>query len=291
MAPHTPVTILLIDDDLGFVSALARGLRHDGSTVDTVADGHAALTHLQTHRYDVVLCDLRMPARDGPAFYAILSRQYPDLRQRVIFLTGETLGVASTAFLAQCGQPWVSKPCTAAAIRRAMQQVLRAGVTTGTGEPRPEEGTLSIVRRGQRYQVRYASNNPYAQDYPMHECADEAHLAALLHHCGTESAVMTQVCADVRQGKMAVLLVALSAEQLQTCFLPPPETSARGRPSSSRPPRGQALRAHSREARGEAEQLRQELALLLEEAALLREEAVLALEESHQLLASCQTSL
>ena len=121
-------------------------------------------------------------------------------------------------------------------------------------------------------------------------CLDEAHLATLLHHCGTESAVMTQVCADVRHGKRAVVLVALSAEQLQTFFPPPPEPRARGRPSSARPPRGPALRAHSQETRGEAEKLREELALLREEAALLREEAVLALAESHQLLASCQES-
>jgi hypothetical protein len=159
------------------------------------------------------------------------------------------------------------------------------------GERMLEEGTLSIVRRGPCYQVRYASNNPSDQERLPRVCPDEAHLAALLHHFGTESAVMTQICADVRHGKMAVLLVVLSAEQLQTCFPPPPETSARGRQSSARPPRGHALRAHSQETRGEAEQLREALALLLEEAALLREEAVLAMGESQQLLASCQASL
>ncbi len=157
MAPQTPVTILLIDDEPGFVSALARILRHDGHTVDTAADGHAALTHLQAQRYDVVLCDLRMPALDGAAFYDLLCQQHAYLRQRVIFLTGDTLGAASTAFLEQCGQPWVYKPCTAAAIRRALQQILRAGAPPGvgargegaadTGEPLPKEGTLRIGRR------------------------------------------------------------------------------------------------------------------------------------------------
>jgi hypothetical protein len=151
-----------------------------------------------------------------------------------------------------------------------------------------EEGTLSIVRRGPGYQVRYASNNPHDQERLPRVCPDETHLVALLHHLGTEPAVMTQACADVGHGKMAVLLVALSAEQLQTFFSPPTETRARGRPPSSRLPQGQVLRAHAQEARGEAEQRRQELALLLEEAALLREEAALALGESQQLLASGQ---
>ena len=79
-----------------------------------------------------------------------------------------------------------------------------------------EEGTLSIVRQGPRYQVRYASNNLHDRERLPYACPDEAHLAALLHHCGTESTVISQVCADVRQGKMAVLLVA--AEQLQAFF-------------------------------------------------------------------------
>jgi hypothetical protein len=167
------------------------------------------------------------------------------------------------------GRPWAAAP------REVMRRRKGARMT--------EAGTLSIMRRGTGYQVRYASNNPHNRERLPRACPDEAHLAALLHHCGTESAVMPQVWADVRHGRMAVLLVALSAEQLQACFPPPPETSARGRQTSTRPPRGHALRARSRETRGEAEQRREELALLLEEAAL-------AMGESHQLLASCHAS-
>ena len=121
----TPVTMLVIDDEPSVVHALARLLRHDGATVDTAANGHCALAQLAAHASDVLLCDLRMPALDGPAFYHILTRQYPALRQRVIFLTGDLLSVESQRFLEQCGQPWVRKTCTAAAIRSAVAQVLQ----------------------------------------------------------------------------------------------------------------------------------------------------------------------
>ena len=124
MAPQTPLTILLIDDEPSFVSALAQLLRHDGSTVDTAADGHLALRHLQERCYDLVLCDLRMPGLDGVEFYAMLSQQHAYLRKRVLFLTGDTLGADSQAFLEQCGQPCVYKPCNVAAIRTAIQQML-----------------------------------------------------------------------------------------------------------------------------------------------------------------------
>jgi CheY-like chemotaxis protein len=74
----------------------------------------------------VIVCDLQMPVLDGPAFYAILAWQYPALRQRVIFLTGDTGGAASTALLTQCGRPWLRKPCPIAVLRRAIQDVLQA---------------------------------------------------------------------------------------------------------------------------------------------------------------------
>ena len=150
-----------------------------------------------------------------------------------------------------------------------------------------EEGTLSIVRRGTCYQVRYASNNPHDPERRPHACPDEAHLVALLHHCGTEVAVIAQVCAAVRQGKMAVLLVVVAAEQLQAFFpaahqahagtrsacptsVSPPGAAVwqqDAQRASSRLPRSRALWGHAREARGEAEQLREECALLSENSA------------------------
>ena len=124
----TPVRILVIDDERSFVSVLVQILRRDGYTVDTADNGTAGLTQLQAHRYDVLLCDLRMPDLDGPALYACVLRQYAYLSRRVIFLTGDTLSSDSIAFLEQCAQPWVPKPCNAAVIRSAIQQVLQAVV-------------------------------------------------------------------------------------------------------------------------------------------------------------------
>lgn len=98
-----------------------------------------------------------------------------------------------------------------------------------------EEGTLSIVRRGQGYQVRYASNNPHDQDRLPCVCRNEAHLAALLHHCGAEEAAIPQCCADVRQGRMVILRVVVSAEQRQAfCSRDVPPGAAVEMPDVSR---------------------------------------------------------
>ena len=128
MAPQTTLQMLVVDDDPGILSALIHLLQHDGHTVQTATDGQAALAHLQERNYNLVLCDLLMPELDGQTLYGLLLQQSPALCQRIIFLTGDTLGVDSQAFLAQCGQPWIPKPCSIAEVRTAMAQVLHAPV-------------------------------------------------------------------------------------------------------------------------------------------------------------------
>jgi two-component system NtrC family sensor kinase len=125
MAPHVTGTILVIDDEPRIVRALTGLLRRDGYRVDTAGNGRHALTQLQERHYDVIVCDLHLPDLDRPAFYAILARQYPALRQRVIFLTGDSGSATSGAFLTQCGRPWLPKPCPFATIRRTIQHVLQ----------------------------------------------------------------------------------------------------------------------------------------------------------------------
>ena len=170
-----------------------------------------------------------------------------------------------------------------------------------------EEGTLSIVRRGTGYQIRYASNNPHDQERLPWACPNETHLAAFLHYVGMKLGVIAQVCGDVRQGKMAVLLVSLSAEQLQAYFPPTPQGHAGTRavwPASIAPPgaavvrhdfqrsaspqpRSQPLWSQAREVRGTAETQREEFALLLEEAAVLLAETTWAVGASHLLQEKC----
>src|SRR4029453_6359947 len=86
-----------------------------------------------------------------------------------------------------------------------------------------EEGTLSIVRRGSGYQVRYASNNPYDPERPPHACPDEETLSGFLYHLGLEAGAIREACAAVQTGGVAVLRILLSLGQRQASFpLPSP---------------------------------------------------------------------
>ena len=83
-----------------------------------------------------------------------------------------------------------------------------------------EEGTLSIVRRGSGYQVRYASNNPYDPDCPPHACHDEDTLTTFLDHFGLEAVAIHQACVAAQTGRVAVLRILVSPGQRQTFFPP-----------------------------------------------------------------------
>jgi C4-dicarboxylate-specific signal transduction histidine kinase len=125
-APAQAQAMLVVDDEPMMASALADLLRRSGYVVDTAANGRVALDKLQERPYDLILCDLRMPELDGPGLYRALEACYPQLRRRVIFLTGDTLSPAAREFLETAGVAHLSKPFRVAEVRRAVRQALQA---------------------------------------------------------------------------------------------------------------------------------------------------------------------
>jgi hypothetical protein len=83
-----------------------------------------------------------------------------------------------------------------------------------------EDGILGIMKRGNAYQVRYASYNPHGIDRPLYQCPDESTLVALLRHCGMDSWYIHQAGAELQKGGVAALPIALAEAQIQTYFSP-----------------------------------------------------------------------
>jgi CheY-like chemotaxis protein len=92
-----------------------------------------ALEMMDTRTFDVVLTDVRMPGLDGPKFFEHLKRFHPQMRCRVIFITGDTLTPRVRRFLERSGQPYLDKPVRPAEIRQLLASVGRA-------VPEPERG-------------------------------------------------------------------------------------------------------------------------------------------------------
>jgi two-component system NtrC family sensor kinase len=125
-APAERASILLIDDETAMHRALIPLLRRSGHDITSAANGREGLTALETRAYDVILCDIRMPDLDGPGFYRELERRQPHLLPRVVFLPGDVLSSEAQAFFAQVDNRRLEKPFKAEAVRRVIQQVLKA---------------------------------------------------------------------------------------------------------------------------------------------------------------------
>jgi signal transduction histidine kinase len=78
--PHLKGRVLLIDDDAGSREALVAALESLGVSVDTEADGTAALKRARKRiAWDVVLCDLNMPDMTGWTVAGRLEKIAPQL--------------------------------------------------------------------------------------------------------------------------------------------------------------------------------------------------------------------
>lgn len=103
---------LVVDDELDVAEVLAEVLRGAGYDTVVAGNGREACDWITKQRFDVILCDIRMPDMDGPALWRLLKLEHPAQARRLIFITGDTLSASSEPFLRETGQPWLEKPFT-----------------------------------------------------------------------------------------------------------------------------------------------------------------------------------
>lgn len=78
--------ILLVDDEVDFLSTLAKRLARRGVEVATAPGGAEALAYLEAHDVDVAVLDVRMPGMDGMETFRAIKTKHPSIE--VIMLTG-----------------------------------------------------------------------------------------------------------------------------------------------------------------------------------------------------------
>jgi len=114
---------LVIDDETALAEVLARMLRSEGYEVKVAGSGQEAQAMLSERDVDLILSDLRMPGMDGPAFFSWLQRERPHLAGRIVFVTGDTLGIEAVRFLARAGRPFIEKPFTRASVKSLLAEL------------------------------------------------------------------------------------------------------------------------------------------------------------------------
>ncbi len=120
--PATDKRVLIIDDEPEIAELLAEILDRAGYHTTRAASGHQALGLLAAQSFDVIVSDLRMPDLDGPGLYRELCRHHPELSKRLLFVTGDSLGLPTLPTHDEV--PVIEKPFAAEEIRRAVADLL-----------------------------------------------------------------------------------------------------------------------------------------------------------------------
>ena len=126
-----PPRVLLVDDEPVIRQALRRFFVRQGWTVDEAEDGTVALQHLlgdpatgrPAGQYAVIISDLRMPGVSGIELHARLAAQRPELLDRLILSTGDSVSIEAAEFLRRAHCPVLNKPFELSELRAMVARV------------------------------------------------------------------------------------------------------------------------------------------------------------------------
>ncbi len=120
---QTKLSVLALDDDESLLRALERLLKdYQVTTCRTVA---GALALARERFFDIILCDVILPGRDGLSLVAELATSQPAQAERVILMTGGTLSIQEMHAIRSAGCPCIDKPFTAAQLAAVIQTRLQ----------------------------------------------------------------------------------------------------------------------------------------------------------------------
>ncbi|HIJ81160.1 MAG TPA: sigma-54-dependent Fis family transcriptional regulator [Desulfuromonadales bacterium] len=133
----TSATILIVEDDVVFRELLATILDEAGYTVSTAVDGGDGLRRIQREQFDLVLCDLKMPVRNGLELFRA-TRSEP-ARPLFIFITAFGRVEEAVAAIKGGAFDFLTKPLKdpaslLAVVQKALEQVELGRLTVSLQE-------------------------------------------------------------------------------------------------------------------------------------------------------------
>jgi DNA-binding NtrC family response regulator len=103
--------VLVIEDEPSVMSYIRVALERRGYTVCGAKSGADALSLLGEHEFAGIISDMRTPGGvDGADVHRWLESHRPDMAERLIFITGDTVNDETAATLQRTGAPYIEKP-------------------------------------------------------------------------------------------------------------------------------------------------------------------------------------
>ncbi|MBL8950472.1 MAG: response regulator [Myxococcaceae bacterium] len=115
----------MVDDDPQLAEAVRRSLRA-GYDVELAGGGAEALERLRRgERFDVIVCDLRMPEMSGMELFGAIKGLSPEQAERTVFVTGVASSPQCAELLGQVHDLWLDEPFAPDQVRALIERGLR----------------------------------------------------------------------------------------------------------------------------------------------------------------------
>jgi two-component system, NtrC family, sensor kinase len=122
--PLADAAILVVDDEPSLISSLRRVLRHCRS-FSAASSGRKALEQIEAGAWpDIILCDLMMHDLSGVELHDALARDYPELAERMLFITGGAFTEKTRRFALEQADRVVEKPISPEKLRERLRDLL-----------------------------------------------------------------------------------------------------------------------------------------------------------------------
>jgi two-component system response regulator GlrR len=152
--------LLIVDDDTGLLRLLSMRLKASGYAVSTAETAEAALLRLAVERFSLVVCDVRLPDRDGLSLFGDIRHQHPALP--VILLTAHGTIPDAVEATSQGVAGYLTKPFDSAVLLAQISRALEHATPPGASATTDEAWRADLISHSAR----------------MHTLLDEARLIA-----------------------------------------------------------------------------------------------------------------
>jgi PAS domain S-box-containing protein len=122
---HRRARVLVVDDELPLAAMLKRVLEEEHEVLIRGSAREALELLLDDDRFDVVLCDLLMPAMSGMDLHRELARKRAGFESRLVFMTGGAFTPRAAEFLANVSNPRLEKPFDLRQVQRLVRNLTK----------------------------------------------------------------------------------------------------------------------------------------------------------------------
>jgi DNA-binding response OmpR family regulator len=102
--------ILIVDDEPVLRSLLSDNLTNEGFLVETAECAKTALDRIRNNNYHLVILDLALPDMNGILLCQKIQQNHPELRGKIIFITGIGLDDNTSDHLKALAGAYLAKP-------------------------------------------------------------------------------------------------------------------------------------------------------------------------------------